>query len=242
MIRSKLGLKALLLSGLVLGLFAFAASGAQAEATAHWRVSGVNVNDTLLPQLKITGIENNTASLAFTTKGGTNVLILCTAANFDEGGKLALEGKITLGRILFTGCVTLLNEAISTKCKPSGGGAGAGEILTEKGEGLIVLDELAGGEKDDNVLIKPDTGVGTNFAVIHLGETCAIGETVEVKGELWLKDCLGNASFLEEKVTHLIEESLHGLTALGQPATIIGSANVALAGAHEGLKWSGQPG
>jgi hypothetical protein len=122
-------------------------------------------------------------------------------------------------------------------------------ILTEKGQGLIVLHTLANGEKDDLVKIVPDEGL--TFAKIQMGPECSIGELVEVKAKadgegLWIKDCQGNASFLEEKVEHLIEESstLHGLVALGQPAVIEGSAWVRLAvtGAHNGLKWGGTPG
>lgn len=244
MIRSRLGLKALVLSGLVLGMMAFA-SAAQAELNAKWLVNGqsVTLTNLLLPQLVIGALENGSASLAFTTKGGTGVLIRCTEAKFDEGGVLLAHGGISLGRILFKGCETLLNEAVQKNCKPSGGGTAkaSGEILSNKGEGLIVLD--AG---NDLVLIKPDTG--TVFTVIELGESCAIGESVEVTGELWIKDCKGNTSFLTEAVSHLIEEGLSseagklvGLVALGQPAKIIGSAPVTLGGAHTGLMWAGDP-
>jgi hypothetical protein len=242
MIRSRLGLKALVLSGLVLGLMAFAASAAQAEPGALWIVNGTPIakTSTLLPQLKIKEIEKESASLSFKTAGGTSVLILCTTAEFDEGGQLSKEGIVDLGRLEFTGCVTLLNEVAAPKCIPHTPGKAAGHILTEKAKGLIVLDKLASGEVDDFVLFIPDEG--KKFAVIELGETCAIGETVNVEGELWIKDCLGNASFLKEAVTHLIEESLNGLTALGQPAKIIGSAVVELTGEkHKGLTWSGKP-
>jgi hypothetical protein len=239
MIRSRLGLKALVLSGLLLGLMAFASS-AQAEVGANWRVNGTNVNSTLLPELAVE-LENKTASLLFVTKGGTHVEILCTAAGFaGGGGKLTTNGTITLGDVLFTGCVVLLNKVAAPKCHPHSPAKPelSQEILTENGEGLIILHS---GTVKDAVLIKPDNVTGL-FVNIALGETCAIGESVDVKGELFLEDCLGEASFLEEKVTHLVREGpLFGLTALGQPAKIIGSANITLAGAHKGLKWSGKP-
>jgi hypothetical protein len=256
MIRSRLGLKALVLSGLVLGLMAFSSS-AQAETGANWFVNGSAISSTLLPQLEISEIENNSASLAFTTKGGTGVLILCGVAKFDEGGQLTSNGGISLGMILFTGCKVLLNEVAAPKCEAHSPGKAAGSILSEKGEGLIVLDkEVIEGKEVISNLVKITPKVlnaekkvvsSKLFAVIELGASCAIGESVNVEatalGEgLWIKDCKGSTSFTTEAVTHLVEEGLNKLLALGQPAKIIGSANVVLSGAaHKGLKWSGKP-
>jgi hypothetical protein len=248
MVRSRFRLKALVLSGLVLCTMAFSATAAHAEKGANWRVNGVNVNATLLPKLGIE-LENKTASLSFTTKGGTGVLILCTAAEFDEGGQLAPEGVITLGRLLLKGCSMLLNEVAAPKCTPHSPGKPTGEILTEKGKGLIVLDKETS-TTSDLVKITPENSNGETsklLALFELGETCAIGESINIEttalGEgVWLKDCLGTVSFLEEKVIHLFEEGLNKIFALGQPAKIIGSANVSLVSAgHVGLKWSGKP-
>ncbi len=248
MIRSSLGLEALVLSGLVLCTMAFSATAAHAEKEAKWFVNGTAVNDTLLPKLGL-ALENNTASLSFTTKGGTGVLILCTAAEFDEGGELALEGTLTLGRILFKGCVVLLNEVAAPKCTPHSPGKPTGEILSERGKGLIVLDKEAAATTD-LVKITPENVKGETtklFAVIELGETCAIGESVNVEstvlGEgLWIRDGGGNPGFTTEAVTHLIAEGLNKLLALGQPAKIIGSANVTLKSVgHVELPWSGKP-
>ena len=58
---------------------------------------------------------------------------------------------------------------------------------------------------------------------------------------LW--DCLGNASFLEHKLTHLFEEfpGLH-LTHVGVKTAILdGSANATLKTPHNALKWAGKP-
>jgi hypothetical protein len=256
MVRSRLGLKVLGLCALALGLMAFASSAAQAELNAHWNIVKANgellqivLGSTLLPHLEIKELENNTGTLLFTTKAGTKVGILCLAAKFDEGGLLIAHGGISLGRVLFTHCLTSLNGVLSPACQAHSTGKPAFEILTEKAKGLIVLDKLASGEVDELVKLTPDEGL--TFAKIEMGEECAIGTLVEVKAKadgegLWITDCgpEPNKSFLEEKVEHLIEESptLKGLIALGVPATIDGSAIVRLAGEHLGLKWGGTPG
>jgi hypothetical protein len=261
MVRSRLGLKALGLCALVLGLMAFASSAAQAETGATWRLNGANVPNgaDLLPKLEILEIENNSASLSFTTGGGTGVLILCTAAKFVEGGILLAQGSISLGKVLFTGCVVLLNEKLAGACTAHSPTKGekSGEILSERGTGLIVLDKVSLPEKEgkvevhtyDLVKLTPENAKSETtklFGVIELGEECSIGESVNVEsttlGEgLWIKDINGNTGFLNEATTHLIVEGLNKLVALGQPATIIGSANVGLEGAHKTLTWSGKP-
>ncbi len=231
----------------VLGLTAVAGGTAQAEPLAAWNIGKANgelvqVNETnkLFAQLEIKEIESGTATLLFTTKGGTKVGILCAAAKFDEGGKLIAEGGISLSRMLLTGCVTSLNGTISTSCKPKTTGKALGELLTEKFKGLAVIDKV-GTETEDYVKFTPDES--RTFAKIELGEECAIGTLVKVEtkaeGEsFWLKDSGGNVSFGEEKVEHLFEESLHGIIALGQPAVIDGSILVKLAGEHLGLRFS----
>jgi len=251
-VRSRLGLKVLGLCAFALGLMAFVAGAAQAETTSHWNVAGKSVTETESFQTEIKELEGNTATLLFTTKSGTKVSILCKTAKFDEGGALVKEGGLSLGRILFTGCVTLLNGVLSPPCIPKTTGKAAGEILSEKAKGLIVLDEVEK-VKQDYVQITPDTG--TLFAKLETGVECSIGEVVKVEaksaaeggGGLWIKDCKGNgtagppptAGFTTEAATHLIEESLHGLLALGQPATIDGSAVIALT---SGALFSGTPG
>lgn len=242
MARSRLGLKALGLCALVLALMGISTSAAQAEGAWGYKKTATSplelFSNVLEPEVLLT-LENNTSSLLFTTGGGTKVTILCTAAKFTEGGQLAGAGSILSGRIDFTGCVTLLNGTLSKPCEPHTG-ATKGLIRTEKGHGLIKLHELKpSGEKDHTVLLLPDTG--TTLAVIETGEECAIGESVPVTGHLVIWDCEGNASFLTHKVEHLITEfpGLHGLSALGQPATISGTALAKLGGAHTGYLWAG---
>jgi hypothetical protein len=254
MARSKFSLRVLGLCAFVLSLMAFATSGvAQAEPGAQWGY--INDNEKPEPKLKffdsklegqlqIKEIENKTASLLFTTGGGTKVTILCTGASFDEGGQLAAEGAILLGRLHFTGCKTLLNGTLSPPCEPHTG-ASKGLILSLKFTGLIILHKLVkDGKLDPVVLLIPDQKNAKgepSGAVIELGEECSIGESVEVTGHLDVWDCknLLTTHMLE----HLVEEfpELRLLRALGQPATIDGTAFVKLIGEHEGFLWAGLP-
>jgi hypothetical protein len=244
MIRSKLGLKALGLCALVLGLTAFASSVAQAEPGASWGYKKTEKGtlekfSTSLEAGLALEIENKTASLLFTTGGGTKVEILCTGAEFDEGGTLSADGSILLGRVKFTGCITKLNGTTSAPCKPKSA-SGDGTILSEKDDGLIVLHNgqpvvliLRNAEDDPK-----KEGILTT---IELGEECSIGTKVPVTGDLVLWDCKGSTSFVTHAVSHLIEEfpSLHLLIALGKPALLDGSANVKLTEKHVGYWWAG---
>jgi hypothetical protein len=267
MVRSRLGLKILGLCALALGLMAFASSAAQAEVGAFWSIKRLAPNEgelfkipngpggvvNLQPLLEINGLENKTGTLEFKTAGGTLVKILCTDAKFDEGGNLLAQGAISLGRVHFTGCKVELNSAPAPACQAHSPGKAAGEILSEKGKGLIVLDVVNTVTQDyvkiipEKVNAKGETETSKLFAKIEMGEECAIGTLVNVEAKslgegLWIEDCLGSASFLEEKVEHLIKESLKGLIALGQPAVIEGSAFVRLGPGHAGQKWGGTPG
>jgi hypothetical protein len=214
-----------------LSLMAFAAS-AQAEPTSNWRVAGANVNSTLLPEVQVKEVENKTADLLFTTKGGTKVDILCTGASLSNV-KLKTTGSTTEGTATFTGCLTKLNGTTTANCKPKGGGGASGTIVTKKGLGLLYLSSAG----VPGVKLTPETG--TQFVNIELGELCAIGENVPVEGVLSLKDCKGLIA--TEAVDHLAEQGPGtSLTALGQPATIDGSVILALAGAaHITKNWSG---
>ena len=118
MVRSRLGLKVLGLCALALGLMAFVTSVAQAEVTRTGKSQETAVTGTEEKPLEIKEIENKTGTLEFTTKGGTLVKILCTAAKFDEGGKLIKEGGISLGRILVHGVLRPeLNSATRRRCE-----------------------------------------------------------------------------------------------------------------------------
>ncbi len=241
MLRSRLRLKVLGLCTIVLGLIAVFASAAQAEATAHWNVGGKAVTGSEEIQSEIKELENKTATLEFTTVGGTLSKILCTDAKITEGGKLIKEGGVSSGRTRFTGCKMELNNKPTSSCAPHSAGQPVGTIETLKAKGLITLDVVSG-KAEDYVKVVPIEG--TTFVIGELGEECAIGEKIEVKvksaGEgLWIKDCKGNTGFTTEATTHLTEESLHTLIALGQPVKIEGSL---ITGSTSGMSASGTPG
>jgi len=214
----------------VLGLMAFAAS-AQGEATSNWRVNGTNVNSTLLPEIQVKEVENKTASILFTTKGGTKVEILCTAISFSND-KLKTTGSSTEGTKTLTGCLTKLNGTTSSNCKPKAGGGASGTIITKKILFLLLLTSAG----VPGIRIVPEAG--TQFVNMELGELCAIGENIPTEGVINFKDCKGLMT--TEAVEHLFEEGPgSSLTALGQPASLDGSLVLVLSGAHAGLKWSG---
>ncbi len=241
MLRTKLGLKASGLCALVVGMMAIGTGAAQAETGACWGF----MNGAKLECLSKTN-EAAAPSLEFENKGGTILIanqtfaFLCTKAEFDEGGQLSENGSSLPGKIKFSGCVALIKGVISKVCEPNDPISGKGTILSEKLEGLIKLHELAGGEKEPTVLIKPTTG--ETLAKFHLGAECSVGEEVGLKGELVLWDCGGKASFEEHKVTHLLEEfpGLHLMKVGANAATIDGSANARLVGVQLGFKWAGK--
>ena len=248
--RTRLGLKVLGLCALVMGTMAIGTAGvAQAETGACWgylnakaelKCFGEKVGTEVLEAKPIFALENNTGTLLIEN---LNFEILCTGVEFDEGGQLALNGSILLGRLKFTGCIALSKTPELKKlasCTPKDPTGGAGVILTEKFTGLIVLHELTSDKvKDPVVLLKPDTG--EILAKMHLGEECSVGEELIVKGEIVLTDCGGKASFSEHKLTHLFQEfgALQLMRVGVNKATIDGSANVTLAAPHNALKWAG---
>jgi len=229
----KLRFKTFGLCAVVLGVMAFTAGSAQAAPPA-WMVNGSDISETLLPSLKA-ALENNTASL-LTTILGQAVKILCTSLHITN--KLGFAGKVDLGKVIFLGCKTFLegSSTASTPCLPKTGGVDD-VIESKNGEGSLALVL----ENVPEVLIKPD--VEGPLAVVESSAECAVGQKINITGEIILKDCEGS-KLTAEQVTHLVEvDNFHSkLKASGQAASIDGSANVSLSGVpHEGLSWSGLP-
>lgn len=241
--RTRLGLKVLGLSALVMGVMAIGTAGvAQAETGACWKylISGVQKcfgEGGLEAGVKF-AFENNTGTLLIEN---VNFEVLCTAGALVNGGKLTSNGSVTAGVVKFTGCIGLQRTPELKKlasCTPFDETTGeVGVILTLPATGLIKLHE-----GEPTVLFKP-VAADEVLAHIHLGELCGIGEELLVKGELVIRDCGGKTGFEEHKLTHLAEEySKLQLMKVGvNKATIDGSANFTLLSPHNELLWGGKP-
>lgn len=242
--RTRLGLKVLGLSALAMSVMAIAGTGvAHAETGACFGyLNGAELkcfSATLEAKVNFE-FENKTATLSI---ANLNFEILCTGTEFIEGGSLSANGSILLGRILLTGCIGL---SVSPKleklasCTPTDPVKGAGVIVSEKVTGLIILHTLANGEKEAFMKITPDTA--ETLVIMFLGEGCAVGEELLVKGSLDLVDSGGRKSFEEHKLIHLFEESkaLHLMKVGSNLATLSATVQATLAVPHNALKWGGK--
>jgi hypothetical protein len=263
MLGSKL--KILGLCTLALAVMAISAGSAQAEKGAFWLVSGVKISEALLPSLG-GSLVNNTGKL-LAKIGANSFHITCTAAT-TVGAHLVEPNGSLLGQVKFSGCklFKLVGETATLlgACEPHVG-AEKGVIITNEGKGLILLHEFSAGVKEGVVDLEPK--VGNVFATIVSSEECAFGEKIVVGGfknakgeEVVTKLVVSNVekleiekekfieenNFLKDQVTHVIKE-LPALTKLyinkneANVASIDGSANIFLTGAHEGLTWAGHP-
>lgn len=247
---SKLGLRALGLSTLVLGLMAFASSGvAQAEAGSRWCYINPTTlvlqcfNSLLRPSFQIKNETN--LSLLFTTAGGTKVAFTCTTAEMVGEPLLEEEGSTSEAKAKYTGCKTFLNGVESKACQPKTNKGPLGTIETTPLRALIKLHLLTPGGIADTVILDTPTvqnGKGeTLLATLEIGEECAIGEKVEITGDVTWKDCQNEMGV--HKVEHLLEEfpQLRGLRALGKEVVVDGSFLMRLTGAHAGYRWAPLP-
>jgi hypothetical protein len=228
------GLKLVGLCAAAAGVMAISAGAAQAEVGAHWNVNGSAVTEALKTELGVT-LENNHGILLSRALGKT-FNILCTSMAFEEAVLKIVGGS--LGKIKFTGCVIQLGGVISKACEPKDAGV-AGVILTKLLKDLIVLHE---GEPVD--VLEPD--VAPLFVLTETSAECAFGSSIPILGgKITLRDCLKEGRV--EKITHLVEElpTLTEFWILSKTAehraTLDGSMNISLIGAHSGLKWSGTP-
>jgi hypothetical protein len=232
MMRSKRGLKALVLCGLALGAVALGTSAVQAEEGANWKVEGSNVAAPLAPEVVIAEVATEDMALLFKV-GTTNVDVLCTGATFI-GAELEAGGKVGGNKVKFAGCKTRLNGTVSANCEPRSPGAAKGTLESETLKGLLML---SGGEAI--VLFEPV--VEPVFLNIEFGALCACGNKFTVTGKNSVKD--SNGELEVEKVTHTVEQGPIAELAVGvNPAIVDGAGVLELAGAHQALKWSGVPG
>jgi len=243
MSRSKLGLKALLLCGLVAGLMSFTAVAAHATVNSHWWI--VDPVSGKLTELTATAslTQESAIGTLLTKIAGVKVEFNCTATS-SEGVQVEKEGSVSKtnggATLKFTGCSTKLNGATSGACEPKNAGTESGVIATRKLHALVVLHELSGGVKDHLVQILPVEG--ETFATVEMGKECAIGTKVPVIGKFFAKDCKNELLVHLEK--HLLEQGpLTELWAISKTAehvsTLDGSSWLLLTGVHKDFKFSG---
>jgi hypothetical protein len=223
------------LCALASAVMAVGAGGAQAEVGSHWNVNGSAISATLLPEVGVT-LENSAGRLS-TEALGAIFEIRCTGTQAEEF-VFKVEGG-SLGKVRYSGCKIFLGGKEVVPCEPHTG-TEKGVILTNLMKDLIVLHE---GQPVDR--FEPETG--EIIVTIQTSAECAVGGKagIPVIGKFFAKDCKNEGTV--EKVTHLVQE-LGALTELWvlsktaeHRATLLGSANVALTGAHAGLTWSATP-
>lgn len=249
MARSRLRLKALGLFTLMLGLMALTASAAQAEKGAAWgyinksselKLFGAGLEPTIGIEVEELKDEKDPGKhmVLLTEILKKKVAILCKEMTTDI--KLKAEGQL-LGLLTFHQCIIKVGGVTLAACEPHSG-ASKGIIKSLELVGLIRLHVLTEKETDKTVEIFPDEGSNA-LAHIETGPECSIGEELLIGGVFSVQDC--QHFFSTHLVTHLVEE-FPALTKLWvvsntaeHKATIDGSANVFLVGAHAGLLWAG---
>jgi hypothetical protein len=242
MIRSKLGLKALGMCALVLGLMAVWAGAAQAESTGgSWtyiNASGeLKTFEGALAEPEIAGEVDVVGVLHAEALEGTKVLYECKKFATAAGSKLKANG-VALGKLVFSECEAFLNGVLEKNCNPK-----EGKVTTNLIKAQMLLHKLAGGTIDKILIAEGETEAGgaANFAVIESSALCALGIKVPVGGKFAIEP----SNPTTHEVKHLIKEfaPLTSTWILSNTpehkATILGSAWAFLTGAHSGLKFAG---
>jgi hypothetical protein len=244
MARSRLGLKALILCGLVAGMMSLTARAAHATLNSHWWL--VDPATGILKELNATAIitQDSPVGTLLTKIAGIKVEFNCTATEstgvlVEKGGGVSKSNGGA--KVKFSNCTKKLNGATSAPCEPNNEGKEKGVIVTKLLHGLIVLHELAGGAKDHLIQILP-VAAGP-FATVEMGGECAIGTKVPVIGKLFVKECSPN-TLLTHLEKHLLEQGpLTALFAISETAehasTLDGSEWLLLTGEHKDWKFSG---
>jgi hypothetical protein len=250
MVRTRFSLLGVLAAAVV--LIALFARSAQAETGAKWLVlTGTGSN--LYTQAEIEArnekfegsIELPSAALLGKALG-IKLAIKCTAAELIDA-LLGPNGSVKNGaKVKFTGCTLLsggTDGLLEETCELKSAGQPFGTVVTNSAHALLKLHELAGGVKDDTLLILPD--VGNEFTNFQMDELCPFGENIPIAGSLSLQDCEGTTSALTHKLAHLFTQftPLTKLYIISDTAEhletkIDGSVNIKLA---SDKLWSGDP-
>jgi len=239
--RSRLGLKALGLCALMVGVMAISASAAQAEG--EWDVGtleagkGKNLSTYEKLEPEVAGELENEMGTLLTNVNGISAAVLCTGGTL-ENVNLLPGGTTSTGFVVFTGCtaweVNEKEELVKLACTVNSEGDPNGTVKSEEGHGELGLHE---GSTVTSIV--PDNEE-TLFGTIEFGG-CALPEEMPIYGQLTIKDCEGSSAEAEQ-VKHLIEEepALSALYAINtkHPVTLDGSAEVFLEGAHAGHYWA----
>jgi hypothetical protein len=195
-------------------------------------------------------LESATGSL-LSEIGTTKIDIVCTGATPITPFLNASGGVKTLARMQFTGCKFWSGganglEKEQPKCVPKTNKFVNGILETLPFHALLKLHALAGGTKDDTLLLLPDNAE-VRATTLELGSSCAFGEELPIFGSLSVQDCGGTTKALEHLEVHLLTE-FAPLTTLalfaqrGKPgaknASIDGSMNIDLV---SGRLWAGSP-
>lgn len=199
-------------------------TAAKAEG-AEWRVNGVKITNALDVEGQA---ELDSPNVILLTKVGlSKIEISCTALKFTPHALLEESGS-GKGRGGVEGCITKLNGTVAKACTPKSPGAPSGFVETN-----LVKAQIVG---ESTVELKPETG--STFVTLELGASCAIGNKIEITGKIFVIDCKNEGSV--DLLIHLVEVGPSSSILFGaNPATIDGSANVFLIGAHKGMKVSG---
>jgi hypothetical protein len=238
--KSRLGLKLLGLSALVVGLMAFGATAAQAEESGGtWTFinAAKELKELPSPEALSGNFETGTDGTLLTTILKKSVEFLCTA--FSATGNL-LKGGTALGTLDFTGCSTKIGGVNNPACVPNAGGTHPELIITLPLLATLLLHKLTtDGVKDKIIIVEPDTGSNA-FAHIEMSELCPIGTDVLVGGRF----AIIPSNPTTHEVKHLIKEfvPLTHLWTISDTAEhaahIDGSAEVFLSGANVGKSWA----
>lgn len=224
--RSTRGLGVLVMCGLVLGLMAVSASGAQA---GMWMVNKANIGAGVKLVASFSAeLEGGSVTL-LSTSGANSVAITCTSATVSSS---VIELEVITGKVNFSGCTTKINGKAEPNCNPIGQPVAAGEKAT------VALHE--GGRY---VRVDGNGGVLATFNFDDVN-CVALSPSIKLTGTGWFEDC--NNEIETERTIHLFQEArvpaekLGGLSFGGNKATIDGSANFSFSDAtHKGMTYSG---
>jgi hypothetical protein len=244
--RTKLGL--LGLCAVVVGIMSMSASAAQGAFS--WLV--LNSAGTVATEVKLVEgkvnllaeLEGQKDSEHLTLDGEiANLHVAITCTNFTLSKvHLAEAGKLTPGKVVFTGCGVYHKAPLTEpfkECEVKTAGTAFGTIETAEGKGELVLIGTKLLTK-----IEPLAGPTGTFASLQFNEACVLTSPSLVHGTLYLEDCEGLAT--SHLVKHLVQadQTNSALYIGGHSAKqlletkLLGSGWILLKGAHVGLKWA----